>query len=113
MNKSYSKIRHIQESNEKLEKRMLSEQVIVTGQTKPSQYNVGQVLNAKRDVDGKMYTIKIRTVGNGFVVADINGRGEYNGQPLQGTSPAGYELNSTRPGVLGGNTQMGTFTIVK
>jgi hypothetical protein len=85
----------------------------ISEQAQPSQYKVGQVLNAKRDVDGQMYTIKIRTVGSGYVVADINGPGQYEGQPLKGTSPAGYELNSRTPGVLGGNTQMGTFTITK
>ena len=40
MNKSFSKIRHIQEANLRLEKRMLSEQVSTTpvsGQTKQSE----------------------------------------------------------------------------
>jgi len=39
MNRSYSKIRHIQESNIRLEKRMLNEQQTTTGGTETKTYN--------------------------------------------------------------------------
>jgi len=38
MNKSYSKIRHIQETNQRLEGRLISEQVPVSGGTPNTQY---------------------------------------------------------------------------
>ena len=40
MNRSYSKIRHIQESNKRLEGRLISEQVPVSGETPNTQYMV-------------------------------------------------------------------------
>jgi hypothetical protein len=38
MNRSYSKIRHIQETNQRLEGRLISEQVPVSGGTPNTQY---------------------------------------------------------------------------
>jgi len=51
MNRSYSKIRHIQEANQRLEKRLLSEQVQQTGSTTP---NTGQAFDElKKSLVGK------------------------------------------------------------
>jgi hypothetical protein len=80
---------------------------VIKEQTSPSQYKVGQLLNSKRSTDGKLYTIKIREVGDGYVMADIRGPGQYNGNPLQRTSP--YKLSSIKPGELSGDSEMGTF----
>ena len=78
-------------------------------QTSPSQYRVGRVLNTKRSTDGQMYTIKIKEVGDGYVMADINGPGQYNGKPLKGTTLTGYKLSTVKPGELSGDSEMGTF----
>ena len=78
-------------------------------QTAPSQYKVGKLLNTRRSTDGQMYTIKIKEVGDGYVMADINGPGQYNGKPLKGTTLTGYKLSSVKPGELSGDSEMGTF----
>jgi len=86
---------------------------VIQEQTAPSQYKVGQILNMKRSTDGEFYTIKIREVGDGYVMADIKGQGsydsegQYKGNPLQRTSP--YKLSSVKPGELSGDSEMGTF----
>jgi len=84
-------------------------QKIISEQSTPSPYKVGQVIKAKRDVDGQTYTIKVvKLVPGGYeIAAMIDGRGDYEGHPLKGGP---YSLNITQPGVLGGNTKMGTFT---
>jgi hypothetical protein len=84
-------------------------------QAQPSQYRVGQVLKAKRDVDGQMYTITIRRLlpGGSEVVADIVGPGEYEGHPLDADTGRSKSLNISQPGMIGGNQEMGMFTIVK
>ena len=108
MNRSFSKIKHIQESNQRLERRFINEQ------SKPnSVYQVNQVLKAKRDIDGQTYTIKIKQIiPNGYdVAAGITGPGDYDGTKLDGTG--GWELNAREPGKLSGNSYMGTFTIIK
>jgi hypothetical protein len=87
---------------------------VIQEQTSPSQYKVGQILNnMKRSTDGEFYTIKIREVGDGYVMADIKGQGsydsegQYKGNPLQITNP--YKLSSVKPGELSGDSEMGTF----
>ena len=87
---------------------------VIQEQTLPSQYKVGQILNnMKRSTDGEFYTIKIREVGDGYVMADIKGQGsydsegQYKGNPLQITNP--YKLSSVKPGELSGDSEMGTF----
>ena len=86
---------------------------VIQEQTSPSQYKVGQTLTSKRSTDGKFYTIKIREVGDGYVMADIRGQGsydsegQYKGNPLQITNP--YKLSSVKPGELSGDSEMGTF----
>jgi hypothetical protein len=84
-------------------------QKIISEQSTPSPYKVGQVIKAKRDVDGQTYTIKVvKLLPDGYeLVAMIDGRGNYEGHPLKGGP---YSLNITQPGVLVGNTKMGTFT---
>ena len=83
---------------------------VIQEQTSPSQYKVGQILNnMRRSTDGQMYTIKIKEVGDGYVMADINGFGQYNGKPLKGTTLTGYELSSVKPGELSGDSEMGIF----
>jgi hypothetical protein len=84
-------------------------------QAQPSQYRVGQILKGKRDVDGQMYTITIKQLlpSGSEVVADIVGPGQYEGKPLDKVYGAGKSLNISQPGMIGGNQEMGTFTIVK
>ena len=90
-------------------------QKIISEQSTPSPYKVGQVLQGKRSVDGQMYTIKIINIGDGYVVAKIKGSGTYlqGGEqtPINGVGQ--YELYSRTPGELSGNDNMGKFTIVK
>jgi len=76
-------------------------------QTSP--YTVGQVLNAIRSIDNKMYTLKISRVGEGFVGAIITGPGTYEGNDLRKGFHA--ELYSKTPGQLSGNMEMGEFKI--
>jgi len=90
-------------------------QKIISEQSTPSPYKVGQVLQGKRSVDGQMYTIKIINIGDGYVVAKIKGSGTYlqGGEqtPINGVGQ--YELYSRTPGELSGNDNMGVFTIIK
>ena len=114
MNRSYNKIRHIQEANQRLEKRLLSEQdVPVSGQT-PEQKGVEtnrHVINLlndgykevpKADLPDGQYSKK----GGGYIINIFNQdgktdtgyrfvmtfgiRGLYNGEPIRiigGTIP--------------------------
>ena len=86
---------------------------LVSEQSQPSQYKVGQVIKAQRDKDNQMYTLKVSQVvpDSTHIAATISGPGQYEGKPLDGKFP--WELNIRVPGKLGGNTEMGTFTIVK
>ena len=76
-----------------------------------SEYKVGQVLTAIRSVDGQKYTLGVKIVGTNYVVADIDGPGQYNGKPLK--KPNGMELYPNGPGKLKGNSDLGEFTIIK
>jgi hypothetical protein len=73
-------------------------------------YKVGQVLKAKRDKDGQLYTLKVIQVvpDNTHIVASITGPGKYEGKPLDGKG--GWELNINQAGTAAGNDEMGTFT---
>jgi len=80
----------------------------------PSAWKVGQSYQMKRDKDNQTYTIKVTNIVNqsngsiNYVVADINGAGTYEGQPLK---RPGMELYPTQDGKgLQGNMEMGTFT---
>ena len=88
MNRSYSKIRHIQESNERLEKRMLSEQntdnrkvylskgyVDVTDGFNKDTYAL-QIADGPYECDGSGYSFRILTKDNkdtGYVVVIRSG----------------------------------------
>lgn len=76
-------------------------------------YRVGQTLMGKRSTDNQMYEIKIVQLVNdgGHVVAKIKGPGKYEGNKLDGVTGS-WELNTTEPGKLSGNMQMGTFEIL-
>jgi hypothetical protein len=76
-----------------------------------SPFKVGQTIKGKRSIDGQIYTITVAQVGQGFIAGKIVGPGTYNNQPLKGREA--WELNTNTPGVLHGNNEMGTFTIVK
>jgi hypothetical protein len=76
-----------------------------------SPFKVGQTIKGKRSIDGQTYTITVTQVGQGFIAGKIIGPGTYNNKPLDGKFP--WELNTNTPGVLHGNNEMGTFTIVK
>ncbi len=85
---------------------------VIQEQTSPSQYKVGQILNnMRRSTDGKMYTIKIREVGDGYVMADIEGLGDYDAQEkyVDPLYIGRYKLSSVKPGELSGDSEMGTF----
>ena len=86
---------------------------LVSEQTQSSQYKVGQVIKALRDKDNQMYTLKVAEVvpDSTHIAATITGPGQYEGKPLDGKFP--WELNIRVPGKLGGNMEMGTFTIQK
>ena len=75
-----------------------------------SPFKVGQTIKGKRSIDGQIYTITVGRVGQGFIYGKIVGPGTYNNKPLKDDS---WELNTNTPGVLHGNDEMGTFTIVK
>jgi hypothetical protein len=76
-----------------------------------SPFKVGQTFKGKRSIDGQIYTITVAQVGQGFIAGKISGPGTYNNQPLKGREA--WELNTNTPGVVSGNNEMGTFTIVK
>jgi hypothetical protein len=76
-----------------------------------SPFKVGQTFKGKRSIDGKIYTITVAQVGQGYIAGKIVGQGTYNEQPLNGNFA--WELNTNTPGVVSGNNEMGTFTIVK
>jgi hypothetical protein len=71
-----------------------------------SVYKVGQTLKAKRSIDGKEYNLKVAKVKGNYVGVYIQGTGNIDGKIM-------YELSAEKPGVLSGNMEMGTFTIVK
>ena len=76
-----------------------------------SPFKVGQTIKGKRSIDGQIYTIKVAQVGQGYIAGKIIGPGKYNNEPLDGK--VSWELNTNTPGVVSGNNEMGTFTIVK
>ncbi len=76
-----------------------------------SPFKVGQTFKGKRSIDGQIYTITVAQVGQGYIAGKIVGPGTYNEQPLNGKEA--WELNTNTPGVVSGNNEMGTFTIVK
>jgi hypothetical protein len=78
-----------------------------------SQYKVGDKFQAKRSTDGRIYTLEIKGVyGENSLFVKVTGPGTYNGKDLS-RGYEGFELSSIRPYVLGGNMEMGTFTIQK
>jgi hypothetical protein len=96
-----------------LESKLGDVKPILSEQSQSGDYKVGQVLKAKRDKDGQVYTIKVkRIIPDGTnIVASIQGPGTYEGGPIDGRGI--YELYAKTPGELAGNMEMGTFTIVK
>jgi hypothetical protein len=90
-------------------------QKIISEQSTPSPYKVGQVLQGKRNLDNQMYTIKIVRTGDGWVMAKIKGPGTYDqngGNPLPLNGNGDFELYSRTSGKLSGNPSMGEFTII-
>jgi hypothetical protein len=75
-----------------------------------SPYKVGQTLKGRRSTDGKVYTLKVVKVGQGWAAFEINGPGRYENLPINYGS---HELTTKTPGELSGNMEMGTFKIVK
>ena len=105
MNKRLAKLQNIMEANQKLNGTLLNEQ------HQPKNFSVGQVVNAKRDVDGQMYTIKITSAQPNFMVGTVAGPGSYNGESLK--NGKSLELYSDSPGMLSGNSQLGKFTVTR
>lgn len=93
------------EANQKLNGTLVNEQ------HQPKNFSVGQVVNAKRSVDGQMYTIKITTAQPNYMVGTVAGPGMYKGESLKNGKP--FELYSDSPGMLSGNTELGKFTVTR
>jgi hypothetical protein len=108
MNKRIAKLQNIMEANQRLNKSLLKEQ----NTHQPANFTTGQVVNAKRDVDGQMYTIKITQTTPSYMVGTITGPGNYDKQSLK-NGISGLELYSVSPGTIQGNSTMGMFTVVK
>lgn len=83
---------------------------VISEQHQPKNFSVGQVVNAKRDIDGQMYEIYITRAEPNFMVGTVKGPGEYGGVTLANGQT--LELYSDAPGVLAGNSQLGKFTVV-
>jgi hypothetical protein len=93
--------------------RLESKTNFVSEQSQSGKFKVGQMLKAKRDKDGQMYTLEVAEVvpDGQHIAAKIKGPGKYEGKPLDGKFP--WELNINREGLLMGNNEMGIFTIVQ
>ena len=105
MNKRRMKLQNIMEANKRLNGQLINEQV-------SNPYKVGQIFQAKRSTDGKIYTIKIIKVLEKDVMATITGPGTYENRPLNGIGT--FELDIIQePNVFHANMEMGNFTIVK
>jgi hypothetical protein len=65
MNKRLAKLQNIMEANQKLNGTLVNEQ------HQPKNFSVGQVVNAKRDVDGQMYTIKITAAQPNYMLGTV------------------------------------------
>jgi hypothetical protein len=77
----------------------------------PSNFSSGQMVKAKRDKDGQVYTIKIAKADPKFMLGVVTGPGSYQGQSLR--DGASLELYSYSPGKISGNSELGTFTVIK
>ena len=85
---------------------------VIKEQSSRPKYEVNQVYEAIRSIDNKKYTIKVKTVGDGWIMAEIDGPGTYKNAPF-GVYGWEYELNTITPGELSGNMEMGDFTQLK
>jgi hypothetical protein len=83
---------------------------VVSEQHQPKNFSAGQIVNAKRDIDGKMYQITIMRAEPNFMYGTVKGPGDYGGTSL--ANGQNLELYSDAPGVIHGNTQLGHFTVV-
>jgi hypothetical protein len=106
MNKRLAKLQNIMEANQRLNGTLLNEQ------HQPSNFTTGQVVTAKRNIDGQMYTIKITKADSSYMMGTVTGPGTYNKQSLK-NGLSNLELYSDEPGVISGNTELGKFTVTK
>lgn len=83
---------------------------VVSEQHQPKNFSVGQVVNAKRDIDGQIYQISIMRAEPNYMYGTVKGPGDYGGTSL--ANGQNLELYSDAPGVLAGNSQLGKFTVV-
>jgi hypothetical protein len=83
---------------------------VVSEQHQPKNFSVGQVVNAKRDIDGQIYQISIVRAEPNYMYGTVKGPGDYGGTSL--ANGQNLELYSDAPGVLAGNSQLGKFTVV-
>ena len=105
MNKRLAKLQNIMEANQRLNGTLLNEQ----NTHQSNNFTAGQTVNAKRDVDGKMYTIKITKTEPSYMLGTEMGPGTYQGVALKGQ--LNLELYSDKPGQISGNTELGRFTV--
>lgn len=83
---------------------------VVSEQHQPKNFSAGQVVNAKRDIDGQIYQITIIRAEPNYMFGTVKGPGDYGGTSL--ANGQNLELYSDAPGVIHGNTQLGNFTVV-
>jgi hypothetical protein len=83
---------------------------VIKEQHQSGNFREGQVVKAKRDKDGQIYTIKIVKVTPNYMFGIVNGPGTYQGEQLKNTN---LELYSYKPGEISGNMELGTFTVIR
>jgi hypothetical protein len=105
MNRRLAKLQNIMEANQRLNGTLLNEQ----NTHQPKNFSVGQTVNAKRDIDGKMYIIKITKTEPNYMLGTVTGPGTYKNEPLKGQT--NLELYSDEPGQISGNTELGKFVV--
>lgn len=83
---------------------------VIQEQHQPSNFEEGQVVKAKRDIDNNVYTIKIITATNAYLYGTVTGPGTYQGKSLK--NGMNLELYSDKSGELKGNNELGKFTVI-
>jgi hypothetical protein len=102
MNKRLAKLQNIMEANQRLNEQNTHQ---------PDNFSAGQTVKAKRDIDGQVYIIKIVKTDPRYMYGTVTGPGTYKNEPLKnGTN---FELYSTQPGQIQGNSDLGKFTVIR
>lgn len=83
----------------------------INEQHQPSNFSSGQVVKAKRDKDGQVYTIKIVKSEPRYMFGVVMGPGTYQGESMK--NGLSLELYSYSPDKISGNMDLGEFTVIK